>query len=324
MVTSVEQEGAAPRVVVVMPSYNRWHEARISLSHLMQSEYGNFEIVLIEDGCTDGTAEKCRAEFPQVRLLHGDGNLWWSGAINMGTEYALAHGADAVVWINDDNRVEPETLGSLVQSFLRNGSRSIVCSRIKLIDSEEREWRGDPPPWHEDAKSWTAPDISGIDDLPIAHPPGGQGVLIPAQCFREIGFADKRNFPMHWADHNFHYRAMKAGYKYFIATKAIVWNKPNERRGAERNIFTLRGSLWLLLSKRSPTNMLTLRKHFKLSLPPREYRKTFYPMLWRHVKWLSYEWLIRQPALHKPIHAVKRRLFRGSAIGEQASQNRLR
>lgn len=317
MVTRAEHERAEPRLVVVMPSYNRWHEARISLDHLMKSEYRNFEVVLVEDGCTDGTAEKCRAEFPEVKLLHGDGNLWWSGAINMGIEYALKQGADAVVWINDDNRVEPETLGSLVESFRRQGERSVICSRIKLIGEDAREWRGDPPPWHEAAKSWTAPDISGVEDLQIVHPPGGQGVLIPAACFREIGLADKRNFPMHWADHNFHYRAMKAGYKYFISTKAIVWNKPNERRGAEKDIFSLRGAWWLLLSRRSPTNMLTLRRHFKLMLPPREYRKTFYPMLWRHVKWLSYEWLIRNPALHKPIRAVKRRLFPGNANGAE-------
>lgn len=311
--TSAEQIKAEPRLIVVMPSYNRWQEARISLAHLMKSEYGNFEVVLVEDGCTDGTAEKCRAEFPEVRILHGDGNLWWSGATNMGTEYALSHGADAVVWLNDDNRVEPQTLGNLVESFKRNGERSIICSRIKLIDSEEREWRGDPPPWHEAARTWTAPDISGVADLPIAHPPGGQGVLVPAQCFREVGLVDQRNFPMYWADHDFHYRTMKAGYRYFIATGAVVWNKANESRPGDRDIFTLRGACWFLFNRRSPSNMATLRRHFKLHLPKREYRRTFYPMMWRNLAWLSYGWLLRTPVLHKPLSIIKRKLFHVNA-----------
>src|SRR5260370_14464411 len=107
--TAVDKE-ADPRVFIVMPTYNRWVEARVSLACLLKSDYQTFRIVLVEDACTDGTVEKCRAEFPEVEILHGDGNLWWSGAINEGVEYALKRGADAIVWLNDDNQVEPDTL----------------------------------------------------------------------------------------------------------------------------------------------------------------------------------------------------------------------
>src|SRR5713226_839332 len=120
-----------PRLFVVIPTHNRWPEARTTLAHLAQSDHPNFEIVLIEDGCTDETADHCRIEFPDVHLLHGDGNLWWSGAINKGVEYALERGADAIVWLNDDNRVEPDTLSRMVESFGRMGERSIICARTK-------------------------------------------------------------------------------------------------------------------------------------------------------------------------------------------------
>src|SRR5262245_11719890 len=96
-----------PRLFVVIPTHNRWEQARVCLSALSRATYERFETVLIEDGCVDGTAEHCKKEFPDVHILHGDGNLWWSGAINLGVEYALEHGADAIVWLNDDNRVEP-------------------------------------------------------------------------------------------------------------------------------------------------------------------------------------------------------------------------
>lgn len=295
------------RMMVVMPTYNRWEKARVWLDCLMKSEYRDFEIALIEDNCTDGTVEKCRAEFPEVHILHGDGNLWWSGGANMGVEYALSLDADLILLINDDNNVEPQTLGKLVEGYLRQGERSVICSRIRLKDSDEPEWLGNPPPWHPEFKTWQAPEFGDRTELRIEHPPGGQGVLIPAACFREVGLFDRKNLPMGWADHDFHYRAMKAGYKYYIAADAVIWNYPNVEARKNRDIFTLRGAWWFLTDNHhSYGNMKALRRHLKLYLPPREYRKIFYPILRRHLLWLTYGWLTRKPLLHKPLRAIKR------------------
>lgn len=122
---------SAPRLFIVVPTYNRWDEARVSLDCLLQSTYRNFKVILVEDACTDGTVEKCRAEFPEVEIVPGDGDLWWSGAINMGTERALELGAEVIMWINDDIRVEPETIAQLVESFGRSGEER--CLRAYLF-----------------------------------------------------------------------------------------------------------------------------------------------------------------------------------------------
>jgi GT2 family glycosyltransferase len=290
-----------------MPTYNRWDEARISLRCIWQSTYTNFKVLLIEDGCSDGTPEKCRAEFPEVEILNGNGDLWWSGAINKGLEHALRSGADAILWLNDDNRVEPQTLSRLIESFRRVGRHSVICARTKSIGTGEDEWVGEPPRWHPDFDTWTPPDLTA-QDVPVAHPPGGRGVLIPAACFREIGFVDTRDFPHYWADHDFHYRAMRAGYKYFIAPEAAVWNVPNQPRPETKPAFSPGWSRWFLFDRRSAMNMPTLRRLLKRHLTPREYRRIFYPILLRHLSWLSYGWLIRKPSLHKPLRALKKGL----------------
>src|SRR5712692_1687160 len=295
-------------LTVVIPTYNRWEEARATLAALTRSEYKNFEVVLVDDGCTDGTADNCRREFPDVHLLRGDGNLWWSGAINKGVAFALDRNADAIVWLNDDNRVEPETLSWMVESFERLGDRSIVCARTKATDTRLDEWVGDPPRWHPEFGKWQPPDLSA-EDVPVKHPPGGRGVLIPAQSFREIGLVDSQAFPHHWADHDFHYRAMKAGYRYFIAPKAVVWNVPNKVRPEASELFTSAGVRWFLFNRRSAMNIPTVRRLLKRHLPRREYRRIFYPILFRHLAWLSYGWLLRKPLLLKPLRKVKRSLF---------------
>lgn len=297
--------GSKPALAVVVPTYNRWHEAREALACLGQSTYENFQIVLIEDGCTDGTAESCQREFPNVHLLHGDGNLWWSGAINKGVEYALDCGAEAIVWLNDDNRVEPETLARMVESFARTGDKSVTCARTKSTATGIDEWIGEPPRWHREFGHWTAPDLSAAD-VPLHHPPGGRGVLIPARCFHEIGLVDQKNFPHYWGDHDFHYRAMKAGYQYYLATAATIWNVPNQNRPESNELFSSSGARWFLFNRRSAMNMPTVRRLLKRHLPPREFRRTFYPILFRHLLWLSYGWLLQKPFLLKPLRKVKR------------------
>lgn len=292
-------------LTVVIPTHNRWEELRTTLTCLSQSDYDDFEIVLIDDGCTDGTAEHCRREFPGVHLLQGDGNLWWSGAINKGMEYALNRGAEAIVWLNDDNRVEPDTLSRMVESFKRMGERSIICARTKSAGTGSDEWVGDPPRWHQEFGEWTPPDLSARE-VPVKHPPGGRGVLIPAQCFREIGLVGSRAFPHYWADHDFHYRAMKAGYQYYLATGAIVWNVPNVARENVPAQFSLGWAYRFIFSRRSPMNMITLRRLLKKHLSPREYRATYFPLLWHSLAWLASGWAVRKPALHRSLRTIKK------------------
>jgi GT2 family glycosyltransferase len=298
--------GHDPHLIVIIPTHNRWASARECLAALSASDYQNFSTVLIEDGCTDKTVEECRREFPSVHILHGDGNLWWSGAINKGLEYALHQECEAIVWLNDDNTVERDTLGQLVAGYERQGSRSIICARTRTIGSGVDEWVGDPPRWHPEFGKWSPVDLSQLD-VAVEHPPGGRGVLIPAQCFREIGFIDSGRFPHYWADHDFHYRAVKAGFTYYLATAATVWNAPNqERAGAQRNrIGSIRGTFWFLFNRRSPMNMVTLRRLLKRHLPQSEYRKIFFPLLKRHLAWLGYEWLSRKP-LYRMIQSLKK------------------
>ncbi len=307
-----QTDRTGPLVFVVIPTYNRWHEARETLSCLFSSDYPNFKIVLVEDGCSDETAAACQAEFPAVVILHGDGNLWWSGSINKGVDYALAHDAEAVIWLNDDNRVEKETLSLMVESFQRQGDRSVTCARTKSTATGADEWIGNPPRWHRDFESWKAPDLSALD-VPIEHPPGGRGVLIPIGCFREIGLVDQKTFPQFWGDHDFHYRAMEAGYRYHLATAARIWNVPNKQRAEARDLFSAKGARWFLFNRRSAMNMPTVRRLLKRHLPKREFRRTFYPMLWRHLVWLSYGWLRQKPFLRMPLRKIKRSISGGKA-----------
>src|SRR5437588_7973739 len=89
-----------PRVAVVVPVYNKIALTVRFLKSFRKVRYPNYTIVVIDDGSQDGTSEVLKQRFPQVVVLPGDGNLWWSGATNVGVEYALGHDYDFVLTIN--------------------------------------------------------------------------------------------------------------------------------------------------------------------------------------------------------------------------------
>jgi GT2 family glycosyltransferase len=247
---------ASFRITVIIPTYNRWNEARLCIDSLRKGSYSDVQICLIEDGCTDGTAENCQKEFPEVEMIHGDGNLWWGGAINKGIQYAIENKADAVILLNDDNRVEKDTIRLLVDAYRAFDGKAVVCAHVRRI-GEEAGWYGQPPLWHPDHRTWVPPE----DQIyKIYHPPGGQGVMIPVKCLTDAGAMDVHSFPHYWADHDLHYRVMKRGYPYFVVREALVWDLPN----AEQNRGGLPGSpgwiMWYLFSHSSAMNVVGVHR----------------------------------------------------------------
>src|ERR1700741_972262 len=106
---------SSPNVSVVVPIYNRILHTRAFLQEFSKVTYPNFEIVIVDDGSTDGSSKIIRKEFPSVKVLREEsGNLWWSNAMKIGVRDALAHGADYILSINDDVTFNPEFLTHLV------------------------------------------------------------------------------------------------------------------------------------------------------------------------------------------------------------------
>ena len=79
-------------IYIVIPVYNRKEFTHQCLLSIIKQTNKNFKIIIVDDRSTDGTREMINSEFPEIILLKGDGNLWWTRAINLGVKYALKHG----------------------------------------------------------------------------------------------------------------------------------------------------------------------------------------------------------------------------------------
>ena len=99
---------------IVLPVHNRAPVTSRFLSDLDKQTHSDYQLVLVDDGCTDRTVDIARETLPQLlHVLTGDGQLWWAGALQMAYAYLLAKGLsndDAVLLINDDVRIAADFL----------------------------------------------------------------------------------------------------------------------------------------------------------------------------------------------------------------------
>lgn len=66
---------------IIIPVHNRLNFTIDCLNSLKKQDiYNQFNLIVVDDGSTDGTSEYLKKNFPEVKILNGDGSLYWGGA----------------------------------------------------------------------------------------------------------------------------------------------------------------------------------------------------------------------------------------------------
>ncbi|MBR5715326.1 MAG: glycosyltransferase family 2 protein [Bacteroidales bacterium] len=92
------------------------HNRKVKTLACLKSLFGilpEVEVYLTDDGCTDGTAEMVKAEFPTVHIVEGDGSLYWSRGMLAAWMEAIAGDYDEYLWLNDDVELYPDFYAEL-------------------------------------------------------------------------------------------------------------------------------------------------------------------------------------------------------------------
>ncbi|XZO01536.1 MAG: glycosyltransferase family 2 protein [Microcoleus sp.] len=87
-------------------------------------------VYLVDAASTDGTPEAVLETYPQVKLLGGDGNLFWNGGMRQGLAAAMKHHYDYYLWLNDDTVLEPSAVNTMLatsRSLAEQGHRRAIA-----------------------------------------------------------------------------------------------------------------------------------------------------------------------------------------------------
>jgi GT2 family glycosyltransferase len=232
------------------------------LQSLSKQDHHDFSIVLCDDGSTDGTGSIIAERHPDVIIVNGDGNLWWTGATNRCIEYAIQHAtdpSDCVVTLNNDLEVDNNYLSALANTSLKYPGALItsVGYDIKTRNMVSPGFR----------QNWVLAKARPIDPL-RDHLPGddtvaevthaaGRGTLIPLEVLNAVGLFDEKHLPHYGADFDLSYRAARAGHTILVCFQAPVYSHVEETGLTTiRKKFSPKGLYQYLTNMRSPANLV--------------------------------------------------------------------
>lgn len=231
---SVGPEGALqpppdpPLAYVIVLNWNGRGHLDACLGSLVVGSRPNTRVLLVDNGSRDGSVAFVRERYPQVELLPLEENRGFCGGNNAGVAHALARGARWIVLLNNDTRVEPESLERLLAAGEADPEAGVLGGTIRMFDHPEalNSTGVDLNLWgYGRDRDFAAP----ADAAP--RPPGD--VLAVSGCFlavrrevlEEIGFLDERFFA-YYEDVDFCLRVWdRTAYRVRYVPDAVIYHK---------------------------------------------------------------------------------------------------
>jgi GT2 family glycosyltransferase len=267
-------------VFIIIVNWNNYRDTTECIESLLDVRYESKKIMVIDNGSEDDSLEEIKTwaenrgiDFETIHDMSGhvqrEGihfmtiialteNMGFSGANNVGINFAMSNGADAVLLLNNDTVVTEEFLSKMVQTALTNDDVGIVGGQINYFDNKERvSFSGGHTNFIKGASYHREYDCQGEQESDYVI---GCLMLIPSSVVREVGLLDERYF-LNEEDVDFSFRVKIAGYKIIVNCDALIYHKISSSIGglfSMRHQYYFHRNRMLLFSKliKSPKKYL--------------------------------------------------------------------
>ncbi|HVS80586.1 MAG TPA: glycosyltransferase family 2 protein [Pyrinomonadaceae bacterium] len=128
-----QERDALPSASVITVNTNEKHRLEVYLPSAFASR-GNFEIIISDNGSTDGSLEWLEQEFPDACVLRNGKNIGFAAANNRAAEIA---NNEILVFVNPDTSVHPDWLYHLLQPF-KDARVGLTTSKVLLMSNPEK------------------------------------------------------------------------------------------------------------------------------------------------------------------------------------------
>jgi GT2 family glycosyltransferase len=223
------------KITIIIPVFNGLSYTKKCLHSLfdqivsVSSAEATFEIVLVDDGSTDGTGDWIVKNFPQVHLLKGDGNLWWSGGINKALIFGLdTLSTDYFIWWNNDIISNDQYFKDVIKLLKNHTHDTIIGSKIFYAQQPDTIWSMgglfNPRTGKKSMVGTHEKDSDKYYEQISCDWLTGMGTVTHHSVYRKIGLLDEKRFPQYHGDSDFTFRAKKAGFAIIADPSLIIFN----------------------------------------------------------------------------------------------------
>lgn len=218
---------------IVIPTFNRKKQLSVLLYQLkdQKSPSVEFKVIVVVDGSTDGTIEFLESEFPEVIIVKGSGNWWFTKSLNEGCKYAVeVLKAKLILTINDDVQIPDTYLQNLMNNYKEVGPNCIIgsssysTSKPTVITFSGIKRKN---PWtlkhYKYIDSFTPKEPGDLKGVAPSVTLPTRGTLFPAEILKELNYLDEKHFPQYASDHDVVFRAAKKGTMVYVSYDAYVF-----------------------------------------------------------------------------------------------------
>ncbi len=221
-------------VVIITLNYNQNEYTLGCVESLLSSDYGNFQLFLIDNGSSEENYQKLKDSIPsdgRLFLFRIKDNCGYVGGINFGLKSASSYDPDFYLIMNNDTIIDEFAISELVDAGLRYDKKAIVSGKVYNYDEKDTlQYIGqdfDPEEMLNQksiVKERREKDIGQYDSEREMGMLDDIFWLMPSSVYKTIGgYSDY--FFLYGEQNDYAFRALKEGFKLIYTPQAKLWHK---------------------------------------------------------------------------------------------------
>jgi GT2 family glycosyltransferase len=237
-----------PKVVVTVLNYNRHQDTIDCINSLLKCSYPQFDILVVDNGSTDGSFGRIKAAHPGIEMMSTHKNLGYTGGVNICIELAKARLPEYIMVLNNDTLVEPDFLNYLVQALELHHSAAAASGTILAEHDRETIWYagGKMIPWRGLAvhcRKGSKLDRTKLGFVRKVTFVTGCMILFRTSMIDVAGLEDERFF-MYLDDIELSFRIQKRGLDLLYVPESVIYHKVlNDTDSALKLYYSVRNRL---------------------------------------------------------------------------------
>ena len=228
------------RVTVIIPNFNGKHFLAPCLDALKKQSMTEFDIILVDNGSTDGSVELLKEEYTYIKIIEMGENTGFCGAVNAGVK---ASGTEYILLLNNDTIPDKNFVKALVDAMdARKKAFSCSACMLTVSDPDTLDGAGDL----YNAFGWASARGKGRSVSRFQKEAGifsscAGAAIYRRELFVELGMLDEAHFA-YLEDMDIGYRARIKGYENRYIPQARVLHVGSGTSGSRYNEFKVRYS----------------------------------------------------------------------------------
>lgn len=202
--------GALVYIIILVFNGRNWIDN--CLNSVLKTEYTDYKVLIVDNFSQDGSVDYIKSNFPGTELIENQKNYGFAEGNNIGIRYALSQGAEYIILLNQDTKVDPFWVSELVKLAEQDDKIGILSPM--QYDYEGLDLDSNFRIIIESGKQVT-PDFIETDRVI------GSAVLLKNKLCRTVGLFDSIFFIYH-EESDLCRRYRYFGYKVGIATKSKI------------------------------------------------------------------------------------------------------